>query len=254
VQERTTALHQEIAERRRLEQEAARAQHFALLGRLAAGVSHEIRNPLGVIMLHVDLLEEELRRPTPESATEVAQALTEIKTNLTRLDDLVQDYLSLVRVSTIQRHPIALHDLVTQFAQEMTPVLTMRGITLHLDGLVQLGTVTLHPNTFQRALLNLVHNAMDAMPQGGALTLRGRRNATTVQLDVSDTGSGIAPAQQAQIFEPLYTTKPGGTGLGLFIVQEIVAAHDGQVTMQSTVGHGSTFTITLPLAECREAM
>jgi signal transduction histidine kinase len=112
----------------------------------------------------------------------------------------------------------------------------------------------LHPNTFRRALLNLVHNAMDAMPQGGTLTLRGRRNATTIQLDVSDTGSGISPAQHAQIFEPLYTTKPGGTGLGLFIVQEIVAAHDGQVTMQSTVGHGTTFTITLPLAEAREAM
>jgi signal transduction histidine kinase len=159
-----------------------------------------------------------------------------------------------VRVSTIQRHPTALHDLVTQFAQEMTAVLTMRGITLHLDGLVQLGTVTLHPNTFRRALLNLVHNAMDAMPQGGTLTLRGRRNATTIQLDVSDTGSGISPTQHAQIFEPLYTTKPGGTGLGLFIVQEIVAAHDGQVTMQSTVGHGTTFTITLPLAEAREAM
>ena len=254
VQERTAALHQEIAERRRLEHEAARAKHFALLGRLAAGVSHEIRNPLGVIMLHVDLLEEELRRPTPESAAEVSQALTEIKTNLARLDDLVQDYLSLARVSAIQRHPVALHDMVAQFAQEMTTVLSMRGITLHLDGPVQLGTVALHQNTFRRALLNLVHNAIDAMPQGGTLTLRGRRTTSTVQLDVSDTGSGIAPAQHAQIFEPLYTTKPGGTGLGLFIVQEIVAAHDGQVTMQSTVGHGTTFTITLPLAEAGEAM
>jgi signal transduction histidine kinase len=91
------------------------------------------------------------------------------------------------------------------------------------------------------------------MPQGGTLTLRGRQNATAVQLEISDTGSGVPPEQYAQIFEPLYTTKPGGTGLGLFIVQEIVTAHGGQVTMQSTVGHGTTFTITLPLAEAREA-
>jgi PAS domain S-box-containing protein len=249
VQERTAALHQEIAERQRLEREAARAQHFALLGRLAAGVSHEIRNPLAVIMLHVDLLEEELHQPSPESTAEIAQALVEIKTNLARLDDLVQDYLSLVRVSTIQREPVDLYDLVTQFAQDMAPTLGTCGITLHLHGIDQLGTLALHQNTFRRVLLNLVHNAIDAMPKGGTLTLRGRRAATMVQLDVSDTGSGIPPEQQAQIFEPLYTTKPGGTGLGLFIVREIVTAHGGEVMMQSTVGRGTTFTVTLPLKE-----
>jgi signal transduction histidine kinase len=209
-----------------------------LLGRLAAGVSHEIRNPLGVITLYVSLLEEELRQPSPESAAEIAQALIEIKTNLARLDDLVQDYRSLVRVSNIQREPVALHALVTQFAREMTAALTACGITLHLDGIVSLGTVALHQNTFRRALLNLVHNAIEAMPKGGTLTLRGRRDATMVQLDVSDTGSGIPPEQCARIFEPLYTTKPGGTGLGLFIVHEIVVAHGGQVAVQSAVGHG----------------
>ena len=102
VQERTTALRHEIAERQRLEGEAQRAQHFALLGRLAAGVSHEIRNPLGAIFLHVDLLEEELQQPTPESPNQIAQALLEIRTQMGRLDELVQDYLSLVRVATIQ--------------------------------------------------------------------------------------------------------------------------------------------------------
>jgi signal transduction histidine kinase len=200
-------------------------------------------------MLHVDLLEEELHQPSPESTAEIAQALVEIKTNLARLDDLVQDYLSLVRVSTIQREPVDLYDLVIQFAQDMTSTLGTCGIALHLDGIDQLGTLSLHQNTFRRVLLNLVHNAIDAMPKGGTLTLRGRQTATMVQLDVSDTGSGIPAEQQAQIFEPLYTTKPGGTGLGLFIVREIVAAHGGQVTMQSTVGRGTTFTVTLPLAE-----
>ena len=90
------------------------------------------------------------------------------------------------------------------------------------------------------------------MPQGGTLTLRGHRSGATVQLDVCDTGSGIPPEQRARIFEPLYTTKAGGTGLGLYIVQEVVAAHGGQVAVQSTVGQGSTFTITLPLLEHEE--
>ena len=101
-QERTAALHHEIAERQRLEREAQRVQHFALLGQLAAGVSHEIRNPLGAVFLHVDLLAEELQQPAPNTPAVVAETLAEIKTNLARLEELVQDYLSLVRVGTLQ--------------------------------------------------------------------------------------------------------------------------------------------------------
>jgi signal transduction histidine kinase len=260
VQERTAdlttanhALRREIVERQRLEREAARAQHFTLLGRLAAGVSHEIRNPLASIALHIDLLEEELRQPSPESDTEIAQAFVEIKKDLTRLDDLVQDYLSLVRASTIQRDPVDLPAFMMQFAQEVAPLLAAQDISLYLDGLDRLGSVALHPHTFRRALLNLVQNAMDAMSQGGTLTLYGRQQGAVVQLEVRDTGSGIHPEQYAQIFEPLYTSKPGGTGLGLFIVQEVVAAHDGQVAVQSSAGHGTIFTITLPLLAPQES-
>jgi signal transduction histidine kinase len=91
-----------------------------------------------------------------------------------------------------------------------------------------------------------VQNALDAMPQGGTLPLRGQRTTTAVHIQVQDTRSGIAATALAQIFEPLYTTKPGGTGLGLYIVQEIVAAHGGQITVESREGHGTTFTLTLP--------
>jgi PAS domain S-box-containing protein len=248
IEERTAALHQEMAERQRLERAAQRTQHFARLGRLAAGVSHEIRNPLGAITLHVDILEEELRAPGPDSAAEIGAALAEIKTQLARVDDLLQDYLSLVRVSTITRESADLGTVVATVVQEMNAECTARGITLVLDGLDQLGTVALHRNTLQRALLNLLHNALDAMPRGGTLTLRGRRQAAQAQLDLSDTGTGIPAAHLARVFEPLYTTKPGGTGFGLYIVQEVVAAHGGQVTVESVEGHGTTFTITLPQA------
>ena len=247
VAARTAALQHEMTERQRLEREAQRGQHFALLGRLAAGVSHEIRNPLGAIFLHVDLLEEELRQPSPDSAAELAQTVTEIKAQLARLDDLVQDYLSLVRVGAAQLVPADLGTVVTQCAQEMTAGLGAHGITLQLDAVDQLGLVALHVNTFRRVLVNLLDNARDAMPQGGTVTLRGRRQGTTVQLDVADTGIGIPPERYRQIFEPLHTTKPGGTGLGLYIVQEVMTAHGGQITVQSTVDAGTTFTLTLPL-------
>jgi signal transduction histidine kinase len=91
-----------------------------------------------------------------------------------------------------------------------------------------------------------VQNALDAMPLGGTLTLAGQGTALQVQVQVQDTGSGIPTAELARIFEPLYTTKPGGTGLGLYIVQEIAAAHAGTITVQSAEGQGTTFTLTLP--------
>ena len=121
-------------------------------------------------------------------------------------------------------------------------------MTLQLDGVECLGCVAFHESTLRRAILNLVHNALDAMSHGGTLTLAGQRTAAHVALQVRDTGNGILIERLAKIFEPLYTTKPGGTGLGLYIVQEIVAAHAGQVTLQSVEGQGTTFTITLPVA------
>ena len=246
VQERTVALEHAMAERQRLEREAQRAEHFALLGRLAAGVSHEIRNPLGAVFLHVDLLAEELAQPSPDNPEVIAEALVEIKTNLARLDDLVQDYLSLVRVGSIERTVQDLGAAVMAWVTELQAEATTRGVLFQAEGLADLGLVPFHDNTLRRAVLNLVHNALDAMPTGGTLMLRGQATATQVQLQVCDTGCGIAAEQLQQIFEPLHTTKPGGTGLGLYIVQEIMAAHDGQVAVQSMVGQGTTFTLTLP--------
>jgi len=246
VEERTAALHREMAERQRLEREAQRTAHFALLGRLAAGVSHEIRNPLGAISLHVDLLEEELRAPSPDSDGEVQAALAEIKTQLARLDDLVQDYLTLVRVTSIQQEVQDLGAAVQVWGQEMDALARPRRATVSLEGLEDLGQMAFHNNTLRRAVLNLVQNALDAMPQGGKLTLAGQRTAQAVQLQVRDTGSGIPPEHLGQIFEPLYTTKPGGTGLGLYITHEIVVAHGGQITVESIAGQGTVFTLTFP--------
>jgi signal transduction histidine kinase len=248
VTARTAALRHEMAERQRLEREAQRVQHFALLGQLAAGVSHEIRNPLGAIFLHVDVLTEELAQPSPDNPAAVAEALAEIKTQLARLDDLVQDYLTLVRAGSLQRTPEDLGAAVQAWAAEFQTLAAPQGVRLHLEGVADLGTVAVHAATLRRAVLNLVQNALEAMPQGGTLTLTGRRTSTHVVLQLRDTGGGIARAHHAKIFEPLYTTKPGGTGLGLYIVQEIAAAHGGAVTVESAEGQGTTVTLTLPLA------
>ena len=229
------------------QRDVQRVQYRAVLGRLAAGLSHELRNPMAALALHIDLLDEELHDRAPESAAMVVELFAAIQMQIARVDDLLQDYLSLVRVATIERTPQDLGSAVQAWAGEWRHLTLSHGVTLRLKGVAHLGTLALHPGTFRRALLNLVHNALDAMPQGGILTVRGQRTATHVQVQVQDTGSGITAATLAQMFEPLYTTKPGGTGLGLYIVQEIIAAHGGQVTVESVVGQGTTLTLTLPL-------
>jgi signal transduction histidine kinase len=247
-QERTAALYHEIAERQRLEREAQRAQHFALLGRLAAGLSHEIRNPLAAVFFNVDLLEEELRQPSPAGAVEITQVFTELKTQLGRVDDLMQDYLSLVRVGTIEPTVQDLGAAVQAWSGEFQAMAQARGVTLRTEGLATLGSVAFHASTLRRAVLNLVQNALDALAPGGTLTLAGWGTDAQVQLQVQDTGSGIPAEHLDRICEPLYTTKPGGTGLGLYIVQEIMTAHVGQLTVTSVEGQWTTCTLTLPRA------
>jgi signal transduction histidine kinase len=240
-------LLRDLTERKRVEETLRRAESLALLGKLAAGVSHEIRNPLGAIVLHMDYLEEELQALLPACPAQIAEPLAEISTQLARLDDLVEDYLSLARLASLQREPADVGTFVDDVLKEVAPQAAKSGVTLRCEGPASRGQVALHANTFRRVLLNLVQNALEAMSQGGTLTLRGWQTASYVHLDISDTGPGIPADQLAQIFEPLYTTKPTGTGLGLYIVREIVAAHDGEIRVMSQVGSGTTFTITLPL-------
>ena len=194
-----------------------RAHHFATLGRLAAGLTHEIRNPLGALFLHIDLLEEEYRDPSPESPILIPQTFSEIRTALTRLDELVQDYLSLVRVSTIELNVQDMGATVQAWAAELESRAAQQGVTIQLEGHATVGPLAFHPSTLRRAVLNVVHNALEAMPQGGTLTLACARTAREVHLRVRDSGIGIPAEQVPRIFEPLYTTKPGGTGLGLYI-------------------------------------
>jgi len=149
--------------------------------------------------------------PSPQGLEDMRQVLSEIKTQLARLDDLLQDYLSLARVAAIERTQQDLGTAVQGWAQEWQDLIAARGVQLQLTGLADLGQAVFHANTLRRVLLNLVQNALDAMPQGGILTLAGQRTATQAHLHIRDTGSGMSAEQLAHIFEPLYTTKPEGT-------------------------------------------
>jgi PAS domain S-box-containing protein len=212
VAERTTALEQAMAEQQRLEREAQRAEHFALLGRLAAGVSHELRNPLAAVFLHVDLLAEELAQPSVDSPAMLAEYLAELKLSLARVDDLVQDYLSLVRVHAIQPEVQDLSVAVAAWCLEFEEFVATHGVTIEQEGLERLGTVAFHASTLRRALLNLVQNAAEAMPQGGAITLAGQSIADQVLLEVRDTGPGLPQSVWPSCLSPCIPPSRGGQG------------------------------------------
>ena len=135
-----------------------------MLGRLATSVSHDIRNPLGAVLLHVEVLEEELREPSPESQSVIAESLIEVKTQLARLEELVQNYLSLARVAQLDTIPQDLGTTLQAWAKEWQALTTAPGVTLQLAGIANCGVVALHESPLRRVLLNLVQNALDAMP------------------------------------------------------------------------------------------
>jgi signal transduction histidine kinase len=222
-------------------------EHLVLLGRLASTLSHEIRNPLGTLFLLVDVLTDKLQQPSADHPAQATQILADMKTMLSRMDDLVQDYLTLARLAELHLEPMELDAVVETCAQEMYKQCADRGITLCLEGLQRLGQVHLHQNAFRRVLINLMQNAIDAMPHGGELTLCGWRAGSWVYLKMQDTGMGIAADQLSQLFVPFHTTKSDGTGLGLYVVREILTAHGGTITVTSTPDIGTTCLVTLPL-------
>jgi PAS domain S-box-containing protein len=233
----------------RAQEDAAkqRTELLVILGQLAAAVSHEIRNPLQSLSLHIELLEEELGPNGP-----LRESFATIKTELARVYSVVEDYLSLARVPNVRREPIAVGAMLEALVQEQQAQATARRVTLHLEGTQTLGHAALHVFTFRRAILNLLANALEAMPHGGHLTLAGQRTASHLVLTVQDTGVGMTAEELPRLFTPLYTTKPHGTGLGLYVVREILKAHGGTVEATSTPGRGTIFTIRLPLVVAGE--
>lgn len=240
--------HSAVQMRQRLAQMTRQVERLVLLGHMAASMAHEIHNPLNAVFLHADVLEEELRQPTPDTRVQMAESLSEIRLEVTRLCDVVQDYLVLARLAVLECAPQDLGVFLHSCALEMQERVESRGITLRLEGLTCLGYVSLNTGTLRRAMLNLLQQALDAMPTGGTLTLQGRRDDPRVVIQVSDTGRGIPEEQLAVLFEPFHTTGSEWTTLGLYAAREIVTAHGGVIDVQSIPGQGTAFTITLPMA------
>jgi PAS domain S-box-containing protein len=228
------------------------SERLRLLGRLAGSISHEICNPLNALFLHTDILEEEVSHLHSRNREQLLHSLSLIREAGTRLETLVQDYLSLARLTNISREPEDLGVFLESFGWDLQEQLATHNIVLRLEGLANLGRVALHAPTFRRALLHLIHYITDALSPGETLILCGWRVNSQLHFAISTTSSELPAEELPLLFNPLETTKPEGRELGLYLTREIMIAHQGEITVASAPGMGTTFTVTLPLLAEKE--
>jgi len=225
--------------------ELAQSQRLALAGQMAASVAHQVGTPLNVISGYVQLLRAKQAAGSPDAAR-----LATIQEQIARVTTIVQSLLDRTRRPALTLRPLAPGELVSGLAELVRPTLLGHGIELTLEVAPGLPAVGADRAQLEQALLNLVSNAVDAMPGGGQLTLAARPHEAGIALLVADSGPGIPAEELAKVFDPLYTTKPRGkgTGLGLTILREVVEAHGGAVHLESRPGQGTTVLVCLPAA------
>jgi len=222
-----------------------RSERLAAIGRIAAQITHEIRNPLSSISLNAEELGERLRGSEEPGAAALCDAIVR---EVDRLAAVTEEYLRYARLPKPQLVHADLNEAVRDLLDFVRPELTAAGISLEQRLAGDLPAVLADVGQVRQLLLNLVRNAREAMPGGGAVFVGTRFADGNVFVEVRDSGPGIPPERLARIFDPFFTTKERGTGLGLALAQEIAQEHSGQLTATSIVGRGTTFTLRLPRA------
>ena len=233
VAKRTAALHEEIAERKRLEAANIRAERLAVVGTMASEVAHEIRNPLGSIALNLDLIQKEIgnlaanqpARPGRRPFAFDRRNADEVH----RIQHVLEDYLQFARLPKPKRRPVALNEWIDEKLAFLNGEFSQAGVKLRTSFDPALKTVNADAEQLWQATLNLIRNSLDAMPEGGEMVVSTWREGGEARIRVTDTGTGMTAEQLQQVFVPFFTTKSGGTGLGLAVVQQIMIEHGGHV-------------------------
>jgi two-component system, NtrC family, sensor histidine kinase HydH len=215
--------------------------------RLAGGLAHEIKNPLSTIRMNMELLAEDFRDSEAPRERRAMNKIELVQRECQRLQDLLDNFLRFAKAHRLNLQPSDLNALVRQVLDFYRPKAKQAGVEVvdYLTG--NLPTVLLDREAFHGALLNLVLNAEQAMPNGGQLVIRTYGTANGVALDLIDTGCGMDEATRAKIFETFFTTKRGGSGLGLPTTRKIIEGHSGEMTLQSEPGRGTQVTLHLPV-------
>jgi len=234
-----------VGRRAGIELATAANDRHQLLERLAAGLAHELKNPLGALNLNLQLLEEEL---TASGALpdESADRLHVISSECRHLEEVLDNFLRYARKRTLVLEEVSINRIVEEVLTFLRPETSRVGIEVRTHFQEMLPTSTADVALLKQALMNVVLNAIDAMPDGGSLTVRTLALQGEVSVAFADTGAGVTPAARPHIFEAYFSTRKGGMGLGLAITRRILEAHGGSAVLDNPPGGGCTVTVTLP--------
>jgi signal transduction histidine kinase len=222
-------------------------EDYAELAELAGSFIHEIKNHLSTLGLNLQLLAEDFQDPQSQRERRALERIQRLEGECQRLVDISNDFLRFARVQDLVLVPADLTQVIEEMIDFFSPTARQSNIEVKTYLPADLPRVLLDRDLFKQALLNLLLNAEQAMPQGGELTILAMREPGEICLHLIDTGRGIPPELLPRIFKPFFSTRQGGTGLGLPMARKIVQAHGGHIEVQSEVGHGTKFTIRLPI-------
>ena len=244
----------DITETRRSEQQTIESERLNALTLLAAGVAHEIGNPLNSLNIHLQLIEREARELDGAKRAELQDSVEVARAEVNRLDSIISQFLRAIRPTRPQLRPENVNSIVEEAVRFFAPEIKDRDIVVEQELRSDLPLVDIDRDQMKQAFYNVIKNSFEAMKSRGSLRIRTDKDDSHVIIKFTDTGGGISPENLSRVFEPYFTTKTSGTGLGLLIVRRIVREHGGELSIESSEGKGLALTIRLPLVDKRVRM
>ncbi len=236
----------DITETRRTAQQTIESERLNALTLLAAGVAHEIGNPLNSLHIHLQLMQRSVQKLDGKAKAELEQSIDIARSEVNRLDSIVTQFLRAIRPSRPQLRPENLNTIVEEAVRFFMPEIQDRNIVVEQELRSDLPLLQLDRDQMKQAFYNVIKNSLEAMQRHGTLRIHTDLDDTHVFIRFVDTGSGMSAGNLSRVFEPYFTTKPSGTGLGLLIVRRVVREHGGELSIESSQGKGLTLTIRLP--------
>ena len=244
----------DITQSRRTAQQAIESERLNALTLLAAGVAHEIGNPLNSLHIHLQLMQRGVQKLHDGAKGELQQSIDVARSEVDRLDSIVTQFLRAIRPSRPQFRPENLNTIIEEAVRFFAPEIQDRDIVVEQELRADLPPLQLDRDQMKQAFYNVIKNSVEAMKRHGRLRIRTDVDDTHVVIRFADTGGGMSAENLSRVFEPYFTTKPSGTGLGLLIVRRIVREHGGELSIESGQDKGLTLTIRLPYIEKRIRM